>query len=1588
MLIRTCRQRPGTATPGTHRTSALLACLLGLATVLTGGPASAQETQTTWTVSSMAGPQPGSYVVQEEAAEAIKSLPSPFPPDAQIPNPHPFIDTIKDAQIATDGKLSVVYWMGKKPSLDPNWKYNAAGGLGPFATEAELVAAIQARYNADYSTCTTNTKVTFLGPWYIEQPMHTGKIEQRPYRVEYSVGLNTPHSPCEPMADENEAIRSRNQQCSNVFMQWTNEEQACTSFITASISPGKIQECGADATAGAEQGNPCNVKTGAKIEHQTDIDLGWIALVRSYHSSVTTQAGGFGPGWTHSLDRRLTVSGNTLSLSGGNGYQVRFAKVGNAYLAADSSGDRIVASGGQWWLYRGGDVLVFDGKGQWIEQRNENGTGLTLSYTPLGQLDTVTHTTGRSLRFVYASQAADAAISSVTANGATLASYTYTSGRQVETVSFPGGTQRKYHYEDSRFPRFLTGVTHEDNQRYSTFAYDAKARVISSQHAGGADGITLEYRPQGGTIVTDSLGQKTTYGLTSDTGALPRRLSDIVDERGAVSSTYQTEASDLRGRPASVTNRKGIKTEYAYAEANDSVTGALARTVTTTEAVGQPEQRISTSTTDVASNRLTRSAVGSQETRTTRNARLQPVTVTVRDTATNEVRTTTYTYCEAADAAAANSTCPILGLLKSVDGPRTDVSDLTRFEYYGSDDSTCATTPSLCTYRKGDLRKTIDALGRTTEVLGYDPQGRPLSVIDANAVVTDYEYQSRGWLTATKVRGADNAVETDDRITRIEHWPTSLVKKVTLPGNVATSYTYDAAQRLTDVTDNAGNKIHYTPDLAGNIKQEDAKTASGALKQTLSRVFDTLGQLKTLKDASQNATGFTYDKNGNRELTTDPLNRQTLQSYDPLNRLSVTLQDVGGLAAETKLEYTALDQIAKVTDPNGLSTLYAYNGFGDRTKLTSPDTGVTDYTYNAAGLVATKKDANDAVAHRYLYDALGRPKAVFYTAAGPADVAYDYDTVNTECTTGQTFALGRLTASRTEGNELKYCYDRFGQVVRKVQIVAGKSFTLKYAYTIAGHLYTVTYPDGTTVDYARDAQARIKEIGVRPNGGNRTVLLTNATYEPFGPVTGWTYGNGRALSRTYDLDYRPKTVFDAAGGGLSLGYGYNTAGELTELKDGLLSTSHANYEYDKLGRLTKTLNGISPVETYTYDKTGNRKSLLHGGITDTYVYPTTSHLLSSVAGVARGYDAVGNTISIGGTTQEFVYNANDRLSQFKQAGVIKASYRYNTAGERVATTGSTTSAIDTYTLYDEGGNWIGDYNSTGAAKQQAVWLGSTPVGLVVGSGSAQTLQYVQTDRLGTPRAVIDPSRNVAIWTWDAKSEAFGNSPPNQDPDLDGSAFVFNMRFPGQRLDAASGMIYNYFRDYDAGTGRYIQPDPIGLSGGAHQFLYASGSPLTNIDAMGLQSVDSNATINHHSGLQNRNGEGRVDYLHISSGIWVATGAITVTRSGQVYLGWGFARGSLKSLSSGKFGASVSGGMLICPEGKEPTESEVDLFVAGATAGASAYAGVGGGYVQNATGKAMELGLGSPGISLQPIEYMIPVLNIKSVYNNVKRAAGK
>lgn len=118
------------------------------------------------------------------------------------------------------------------------------------------------------------------------------------------------------------------------------------------------------------------------------------------------------------------------------------------------------------------------------------------------------------------------------------------------------------------------------------------------------------------------------------------------------------------------------------------------------------------------------------------------------------------------------------------------------------------------------------------------------------------------------------------------------------------------------------------------------------------------------------------------------------------------------------------------------------------------------------------------------------------------------------------------------------------------------------------------------------------------------------------------------------------------------------------------------------------------------------------------------------------------------------------------------------------------------------------------------------------AGNPPVAYYFHADHLDTPRLAVNTAGQKR-WRWLA--EPFGTTVPENNPDGLG-AFAQNLRFPGQYADQESGLSYNYFRDYDASTGRYVQSDPIGLDGGINTYLYAYANPVTYTDPKGLTPV--------------------------------------------------------------------------------------------------------------------------------------------------------
>jgi RHS repeat-associated protein len=1169
--------------------------------------------------------------------------------------------------------------------------------------------------------------------------------------------------------------------------------------------------------------NPCHPDNGDKSRVEPDFEFAGRVFNRYYHSlRQVNLPHQFPVGWTFTYSSRLQFPYKYLISD--EGYYAKLTQVAtDVYSVGKATGTILTRVSDSLYVLRDarGEVRSFDGDGKLVrvQDLNNPSNDVYIAYEPvanipqLARIASIRDVTGRTVDFEYE----DGRLKWIRLPDGNLILYTQDELGSLLAVDYGAGHVKRYHWGESGLtptlnPYLLTGITSEDGARYASFGYDRWSRVISSElhgNVGKVEGTYLSYQDDQHVSVKTASGEIRQYVFAGDFYRTP--LS-VTDSGGMDATTY-----DSQGRLLQRADRRGAITQFGYS-------GAFL--TSTISASGKSEQRTNQSDWDGAlslpleKRTLDAQGVVASRSRSTYNARGQLSQLIQEDPTTGAERISTTAYCESADVGAGY--CPFVGLVSSVDGPRTDASDTTQYQYYPTDAPTCSLTSGNCTHRKGDLWKVINPVGQAVEYLGYDSAGRVTSQKGADGLITSFEYNHRGWMTTARVQGAGGG---SDRTTHTEYWPTGLTKRVTQPDGSFVSYRYDAAHRLIEVIDNVGNSIEYVLDNAGNRVAENTHDAAGVLTRTQSRIFNQRGELATQADASANPIDFAYDGNGNKVSVTDALGRVTDYAYDALNRVARSRQDVGGIGAQSQFKYDPLDNLTEVIDPKGLKTTYARNGFGDVLTQVSPDTGTTTFTYDSAGNVLTRTDARGVTAN-YSYDALGRATAVTFIDP-EADIHYVYDQPSSQCAEGERAGVGRLASMIDPSGRTDYCYNLMGDLVRRVQVTDGQALTLRYAYEASGRLQSMTYPDGSLVDYGYDALGQVTSIGVTPAGGVREVLLQGLKTLPFGPVNTWTFGNGRRLDRSYDQDYRPVAISDARDG-LNVAFGFDPVGNMASLTDVGQQGQGATLDYDALGRLTAfkdAQTGVA-IEQYSYDATGNRLSFANSAGTQSYVYAADSHRLTSVHGATRTYDTAGNTLTIGSEWQ-YAYDLAGQLSSSTDAASVQATYRHNAARQRVLQQAGAERALH---LHGQGGEWLGRYAESGAPAQQVVWLGSRPVGLL----QAGRIFYIESDHLGSPRAVIDPQRDVAVWSWSMLAEAFGSAAPSEDPDQNGMAVTFDLRFPGQRYELTSGLSYNYFRDYEAKSGRYSQSDPIGLQGGPSTYAYVGSAPLSFADPLGLE----------------------------------------------------------------------------------------------------------------------------------------------------------
>ena len=1087
-----------------------------------------------------------------------------------------------------------------------------------------------------------------------------------------------------------------------------------------------------------------------------------------------------------------------------------------------------------------GDVESYDTTGNLLQIKGRDGYVRTLTYntstdSDLSTVNTVTDSYGRALSFIYN---VSGKLGQVILPDGTAIKYEYDPLAGLTSVFYADGGTVGYKYGNTNFPRSMTAWVDEAQQTYATWTYDnTTGMATGSALAGNVDTSTLSYSGNA-TTLTDNLGTQRTYNFQNIAGG-----TRLVSVTGPACSDCmgQSMTYDAKGFLQTAKDWNGVTTGYTF-----DAKGLLQQKV---DGVGTANQR----TTQITWNAALRVPLA----RTVSDASGHTVAssgwvynVTGQVVARCEVDPSvassyvcaatgsvpagvsrwTYSYCNAVD----STQCPLVGLLLSITGPRSDLTSTTHYSYYlSTDESGCGTAGGAC-HRAGDLYQITDAAGHVITYVAYDKNGRIVRQRDANGVVTDFTYHPRGWLLTRIVRAnADGTPSANDAVTQIGYTPYGAVASVKDPDGVQVTYTYDAAHRLTDITDALGNRIHYTLDAAGNKTKEETFDTSGTLRRSLGRTYNTLGQLTGIKDGL-NRTVFdasfsdSYDGNGNLVRSADALGIQRKQGYDALNRLITTIDNYNGTDTATQntqsvFAYDTRDQLQGVSDPDGLNTTYDYDGLGNATGVHSPDTGTSTFVYDAAGNRTQATDARGVVSHS-TYDALNRITATTYPHSD-ANVSYRYDEPDSVTGCVGSYPIGRLTSIVETAVTTVYCYDARGNVVKKTQTQGTNVDVVSYTYTLADRLASTRTPDGTSIQYARDGAGRINAVTVLPpgtTGAGAGNVVTNVSYLPFGPIASYTLGNGQTITRTYDANY---AVTDVVSPALNLHFARDAMGNITALGNAAgANPAIETYSYDPLYRLTglKDAQGQA-IEAYTYNKTGDRLSKTSNGLaTGTYGYQAGTHWLTSIGNSARTYDANGNTTgsASGGDTFGYGYNDRNRMAVVQRNGQTVGNYTYNAMGQRVAKAATANLRF----AYDETSRLVSE---DGTTSRSYVWLGAVPVAVVDSNGSASTVSYIHADGLGSPRAVTDGS-GVAVWQWDYRANPFGENAPSL------SGVILNLRHPGQYSDAESGLSHNINRDYEAKVGRYTQSDPIGLKGGLSTYSYVESAPLLAVDPYGLK----------------------------------------------------------------------------------------------------------------------------------------------------------
>ncbi|MCK4541357.1 MAG: RHS repeat protein [Spirochaetales bacterium] len=1181
---------------------------------------------------------------------------------------------------------------------------------------------------------------------------------------------------------------------------------------------------------GGLAGETVRILNGNIVEYRSDLGFSspnrhGLSFAATYNSRSGI-SGVLGFGWTHTysvvLNPAYEMSGQTyLKIIDQTGRTAYFTEeIPGIYKGEFSERSQVkTEAGGYVWYRLDGSRYGFSSTEQLLWLDDEKGNRLALGYDTQERLETATDTaSGRVLTFNYNIDSLLESISGPVTAGVPSGiwvTYGYDANQNLISVTYADGSGFTYTYSDTEDVHNLTEKRDKTGHLLNTWTYDTQDRNVDNFSVQGK-GVSIQYVGETQVEVTDAYGTVRIYTIGEVNGL--KRVTAMQGPAGAPYSSSNVVRWSYDSQMNLIEVETAGNTIHQYLNYDDRGNPGILKL-----AFGTPEERAITCSYHPDMNApLTRTeasvlGTGNKETiwdydddyDTSPNE--NPTSLVSRIVEQGFTRNgsgaivvyeyvTTFTYNPK-------------GQVLSVDGPLPGNGDTTSFTY---DPTT------------GNLLSITRPLIGATSFSNYDAAGKVGLVTDVNSQSKGFTYDGRGRVTLI-TNNADGSTNS------VIYNTAGLLDSRTDEDGVISSFEYDPVYgRLSRRTDHVGNYISYDYDPQGNMIEKsyyDPLDVHTNRKRYLYQdpAHNMPGKLYKEIHPDDTFTKYGYDLEGSISSVTDANNNTTSYEYDPLNRLITVIQPGTVVNLYT---YDGHGNLQTVTDAESHTTTYEYDDMGRLLSTTSPDTGTVTYVYDEAGNPVNKTDAK-GITVGYEYDLLNRLTDLNFPDS-TQDITYTYDT--------EANGIGRRTGMTDPSGSTTFGYDARGRLVGKTSVINSLTYSVFRSYTMGGRISSLTYPTGRAIDYDRSACACSVDGVSTTYNGNTITLAENLSYRPFGIAKGMNTGAGGTVNNEFDLSGR--LMVANPGTDKERTYTYDNNGNLTSVTAPNTPWYNRAFTYDALNRLDHA-EGPYGIIDYTYDDVGNRLTKVESGVTENYAYFTGTNKLEQTSNgdtVTYSYDANSNITGIG--NKALTYNQNNRLIRVEEDANILGEYTYNGLGQRII---KEVDGITTIFHYDFNGNIIAESDPDGNFSKECLYRGKGRSAMVdVSSGE---IYYFGNDRLGTPQILTDSTNTVV---WEGIYKPFGEAEVNPN-----SSVVNNFRLPGQYYDAEAGLHYNYHRYYDPRTGRYLNPDPVGVLGGINLFLYGDDNPINMIDPYGLfkfnaelkQGLAASAKINLFGGLK-------------------------------------------------------------------------------------------------------------------------------------------